>query len=131
MKYTFSVLAICLLLLHSHQVHSEDAEVNVFHQWPRGFYGEISIDLEEAVEDGWQLTVTMSKPVKKVEVWNAVLDSVSADKKVYVLKNKFWNRKLEAGRPLKFRFLGVKAKFRENRPKVSAEFTRLGEGSGF
>ena len=134
MKYTFAVLAISLLLLHSQRALSEDVKAEIFNQWPRGFYGRLSIELEDDVEDGWQVTVTFSKPVARLEVWNAEVDSVSDDKKIYVLKNKFWNAQLEAGgKPLKFRFLGHKEKVGEDRPTVSAEFTRLGEesGSGF
>lgn len=131
MKCSFAALVVSLLLLHSYRVYSEHAEVDIYHKWPRGFYGELSFDLEKDVEDGWQVTVTFSKPVKRLYVWNAKLDSVSDDKKVYVLKNKFWNGKLEAGRPLRFRFLGRKAKFGESAPTMSAELARLGEGSGF
>ena len=133
MKYTFTVLAVSVLLLQLHRALSEEAEVRIFNQWPRGFYGRISITLEDEVEDGWQVTVTFSKPVARLDVWNAEVESVSDDKKVYLLKNKFWNARLPAGRPLKFRFLGHKVKFAENKPEVSAEFTRLGEesGSGF
>ena len=131
MRCTFSTLIVALLIFHSPRVHSEDAEVTIFNQWPKGFYGEISIALEDDVEDGWQLTVSFSKPVKRLSVWNAKVDSISDDKKQYILKNRFWNKKLKAERPLKFRFLGHKAKKGENQPTVTAEFTRLGEGSGF
>ncbi len=131
MKYSITALIASLLLLHLHRVQSEEAEVTVFNQWPRGFYGSISVDIEDAVEDGWQVTLTFSKPVKRVEVWNAEVDSVSDDKTVYVLRNMFWNARLGAGSQLKFLFLGYKAKFRENKPRISAEFARLGEGSGF
>lgn len=92
--------------------------------------GEVLIDIEEAVEDGWQVTLNFSKPVKRLGVWNAMVDSVSDDKTVHVLKNKFWNPRLEAGRLFKFRFLGGK-NFGHRTPRVSAEFSRLGEGSGF
>ncbi|KAL9974285.1 hypothetical protein ACROYT_G011302 [Oculina patagonica] len=129
MKYTFTALIASLLLLHLHRVQSEEAEVTVFNQWPRGFYGRISVDVEDAVEDGWQVTLTFSKPVKRLKVWNAAVDSVSDDKTVYVLKNRFWNARLEAGHALKFRFLGRKAKKNESVPSVSAEFSRLDEGS--
>lgn len=131
MRCIFSTLVVALLIFHSPRVHSEDAEVTIFNQWPRGFYGEISIALEDDVVDGWQLTVSFSKPVKRLSVWNAKVDSISDDKKQYILKNRFWNKKLKAERPLKFRFLGHKAKKGENQPTVTAEFTRLGEGSGF
>ena len=130
MKYTFAALAVSLLFIHLHRAVSEDAKVRIFNQWPQGFYGRISVALEDEVEDGWQVTVTFSKPVAKVVVWNAVIESVSDDKKVYLIKNKFWNAQLPAGRRLKFRFLGVKARFGENRPKMSAQFTRIGEESG-
>lgn len=130
MKYAFGVLVVSLVLLHSHRAVTEDAEVEIFNQWPRGFYGRISVDLEGEVEDGWQVTVTFSKPVKKLRAWNAKVDSVSDDKKVYILKNRFWNDDLETGTKLKFRFLARKAKYGEDVPEVSAEFTRLGEESG-
>ena len=58
MRCIFSTLVVALLIFHSPRVHSEDAEVTIFNQWPRGFYGEISIALEDDVEDGWQLTVS-------------------------------------------------------------------------
>lgn len=133
MKYTFTVLAVSLLIFHLHRALSEDVRVKILNQWPQGFYGGVRVKLEDEVEDGWQVTMTFSKPVSRLEVWNAEVDSVSDDKTVYVLKNKFWNARLPARRPLKFRFLGFKAKVGENKPKVSAEFTRVGEesGSGF
>lgn len=130
MKYALTTLAVSLFLFHLHRAISEDAQVRIFNQWPRGFYGRISIDLEDEVDDGWQVTVTFSKPVARLVAWNAKVDSVSDDKKVYVLKNRFWNADLEAGRKLKFRFLARKGKFGENAPEVLAEFTRLGEESG-
>lgn len=82
------------------------------------------------MEDGWQLTLTFSKPLKRLLVWNAKVDSVSDDNTVQVVKNRFWNQRLKAGRLFKFRFLGRK-KFGQRTPSVSAEFSRLGEGSGF
>lgn len=132
MRYTFAVLAIFILLLYSQRAFSEEVQVTIFNQWPSGFYGQISIDLEDEVEDGWQVTLTFSKPIKKLLAWNANVDSTSGDKMVYILKNRFWNKKLEA-KLLKFRFLGYKATLNESAPKISAEFTRLGEesGSGF
>ena len=132
MRYTFAVLAISILLLYSQRAYSEEVKVTIFNQWPRGFYGQISIDLEDKVEDGWQVTLKFSKPIKKLLAWNANVDATSDDKMVYILKNRFWNKELKA-ELLKFRFLGYKAKFNESAPKISAEFTRLGEesGSGF
>ena len=130
MKNTFTALILSLLILHSSRVQSEDAEVEVLHKWPQGFYGEVSIAIEETVEEGWQVALTFAKPVKRLVVWNARVDSVSDDKMVYVLKNRFWNPILEAGRLFKFRFL-VNKKFGQLTPSVSAEFSRLGEGSGF
>ena len=53
MKNTFIALIVSLLVFYSHRVLSEDAEVEVLHQWPRGFYGEVSTDIEEAVKDAW------------------------------------------------------------------------------
>lgn len=52
MRCIFSTLVVALLIFHSPRVHCEDAEVTIFNQWPRGFYGEISIALEDDVEDG-------------------------------------------------------------------------------
>ena len=130
MKTTLIALIVSLLILNSPRAQSENAEVDVLHKWPQGFYGEVSIEIEEPVEDGWQVVLTFAKPVKRLVVWNARVDSVSDDKTVYVLKNRFWNPSLEAGRLFKFRFLGNK-KFGQLTPSVSAEFSRLGEGSGF
>ena len=97
----FNLLAVLLFLFHLHWAISEDAQVRIFNLWPRGFYRRISIDLEDEVEDGWQVTVTFSKPVARLVAWNAKIDAVSDDKKVYVLKNRFWNAHLEAGGKLK------------------------------
>ena len=126
----------CPSYLHStsllQRAFSEEVKVKIFNQWPQGFYGQISIDLEDEVEDGWQITLKFSKPIKELLAWNANVDATSNDKMVCILKNRFWNKKLKAKR-LKFRFLGYKAKFNERAPKISGEFTRLGEesGSGF
>lgn len=131
MKTTFTVaLVVSLLIFHSPRVQSEDAEVEVLHKWPQRFYGEVSIEIEETVEDGWQVVLTFGKPVERLAVWNVRVDSVSDDKTVYVLKNQSWNPILEAGRLFKIHFFGYK-KFGQPTPSVSAEFSRLGEGSGF
>ena len=130
MKGTITALIVSLLIFHSPRVQSEEAEVEVLDKWPQGFYGEVSIEIEEPVEDGWQVVLTFAKPVKRLLVWNARVDSVSDDKMVYVLKNRFGNPSLEAEHPFKFRFLGYK-KFGQLTPSISAEFSRLGEGSGF
>ena len=87
----------------------------------------ISVALVDEVENGWQVTVTFSKPVTKVVVWDAVVKSVSEDREVYLITNKHWQAQLPAGEPLKFRFLVVKAKSGENRPIISAEFSRIEE----
>lgn len=105
--------------------------VNLSNSWPRGFYGEISIDIKDEVEDGWEVTLVFTKPVRRLQVWNAKVDSVSDDRKTFVLTNKFWNAKLAAGTVFKFKFLGKKMRFGERTPKMSATFDRLGEGSGF
>ena len=131
MRHTFITLIASLLVLHSLRVQSEEAAVKIFNHWPRGFYGRVAINLEEDVEDGWQVTLTFSKTVQNVTAWNAEVDTVSDDQTVYVLKNKFWNAQLEAGSELKFRFLGRKGEYGESEPSVSAEFARLEEGSGF
>ena len=130
MKKPFTALIVSLLILHSPRVQSEEAEVEVLDKWQQGFYGEVSIEIEEPVEDGWQVVLTFAKHVKRLLVWNARVDSVSDDKKVYVLKNQFGNPSLEAEHLFKFRFLGYK-KFGQLTPSISAEFSRLGEGSGF
>ena len=31
----------------------------------------MSIDLEDEVEDGWQITLKFSKPIKELLAWNA------------------------------------------------------------
>ena len=103
---------------------SEEVKVKIFNQWPQGFYGQISIDLEDEVEDGWQITLKFSKPIKELLSWNANVDVTSADEMVYILKNGFWNKKLKAKR-LKFRFLGYKAKFNERAPKISVNIWRV------
>ena len=130
MKNTFTALIVSLLILHSPRVRCEEAEVEVLNKWSQGFYGEVSIEIEEPVEDGWQVVLTFAKPVKRLVVWNARVDSVSDDKMVYVIKNRFRYPSLEAERLFKFRFLGDK-KFGQRTPSISAEFSRLDEGSGF
>ena len=79
MRNTFTASVVSLLILHLHQVQSENAEFKILHKWPQGFYGE-------TVEDGWQVTLTYPKPVARLVAWNAKMDSLSNDKTVYVLK---------------------------------------------
>ena len=86
--------------------------MKIFNQWPQGFYGQISIDLEDEVEDGWQITLKFSKPIKELLAWNANVDATSDDKMVYILKNRF---------RLKFWFLGYKAKFNERASSLVSE----------
>ena len=129
MKYSFA-LTVSLVLVLVHRGLSEEAIVETFNQWHRGFYGVISIKLQDKVEHGWQVKVMFTKPVAGLVVWNAVVESISQDKTTYTLKNKFWNTELPAEGLIKLRFLGLKKTFGEKIRKMSAEFIRLGEESG-
>ena len=128
MKYPFAfTLAISLLLIGA---LSEDAKVKILHKWPAGFYGIVEIQLQDEVEDGWRVKVTFSKPVKSFLVWRASVETISEDRRTFILKNKTWNSEMPAGRLFRFRFLGKKMRFGKKVPKMTATFIRLGEESG-
>ena len=72
MKYPFTItLAISLLLIG---VLSEDARVE--------------FQLQDEIEDGWRVKVTFSKPVKSFLVWRASVETISEDKRTFILKKK-------------------------------------------
>ena len=82
MVYLFAISpAISLLLIG---VLSEDARVE--------------FQFQDEIEDGWRVKGTFSKPVKSFLVWRASVQTISEDKRTFILKNKTWNSEKQAGR---------------------------------
>lgn len=75
------------------------------------------------------MTVTFSKPVKKLKVWQAKVVSENSEKTEFVLENLRWNAKLREGKQYAFNFKCQKAD-KGKAPSVEVSFDRLGEGSG-
>nr|KAG5688840.1 hypothetical protein BaRGS_004517 [Batillaria attramentaria] len=57
----------------------------------------------------WQVKLTFSEPVDKLEVWSADIEETNADKTVYTLSNKQWNANEHVGDTLCIDFLGMTA----------------------
>ncbi|XP_078367409.1 uncharacterized protein LOC144651333 [Oculina patagonica] len=111
-------------------LRSEDeVEAQIHHQWRRGFIGKFSITPDGPLLDGWRLTVTLSKPVKKLKVWQAIVVSENDEKTEFVLENMSWNANLREGEKYSFNFKCQKAD-KGDAPSIEVSFERLGEGSG-
>ena len=112
-------------------LRSEDeVEAKIHHQWRLGFIGKFSITPDEPLLDGWRLTVTFSKPIKKLKVWQAIMVSENDEKTVFVLENMRWNAKLREGKKYSFTFKCQKADKGDAPSIEEVSFERLGEGSG-
>lgn len=107
---------------------AEEAEWEKRHEHRKQFWGTFKITPSAPVEDGWKLTVKFAEPIRRLEVWQARIVSISSDKTEFVLENQHWNAQLEEEKTLEFPFTVNK---RNRRPLKDFEisFERLGEGS--
>ena len=127
MKRILFTLAILSLAVGLRSEDEVDAQIH--HQWRKGFIGKFYITPDEPILEGWRLTVTFSKPVKKLKVWQAKVVSENSEKTEFVLENLRWNAKLREGKQYAFNFKCQKAD-KGKAPSVEVSFDRLGEGSG-
>lgn len=122
--FVFAVFSLVVGLRSEDEVYAE-----IHHQWRRGFIGKFSITPDSPLTDGWRMTVTFSKPIRKLEVWQANIVSANEEKTEFVLENQFWNAELREGETYLFNFKCKKVK-RGSVPSIEVSFERLGEGSG-
>ena len=66
--------------------------VTLKNEWNEGFDALITFTVPEKI-NGWQIILTMSKPVKNFHTWKA--ESKASSGKRFFLCNKTWNKKLE------------------------------------
>ena len=125
--FVFAVFSLVVGLRSEDEVSAQ-----IHHQWRRGFIGKFTITPDQPILDGWRLTVTFSKPIRRLEVWKATVVSKNKEKTEFVLENQKWNANLREGETYKFNFKGRKdGKGKEPSIDVSFESLHVGEGSGF
>lgn len=73
---------------------SEETAVPILesHFWPTGFKMKIRFQFLDDVIGGWKMTLKFSEATPGLQIWRAVVVSVSSDKKEYTLQNMPWNR---------------------------------------
>lgn len=103
--YEFAFFSLVVGLSSEDEVYAE-----IHHQWRRGFIGKFSITPNSPLTDGWRIAVTFSKPIKKLEVWQATVVSANEEETEFVLENQFWNAELREGETYSFNFKCKKAK---------------------
>ncbi|XP_070574807.1 uncharacterized protein [Ptychodera flava] len=100
-------LAILALLIGACSGQTLQGYMTTKSPWNGVFDGELVIPITEKVSGGWYVQVRFSAAVTGIEIWLADVENVSPDNKVYTLKNKSWNPKLEAGTTLTMSFRGT------------------------
>ncbi|KAJ7374819.1 hypothetical protein OS493_005171 [Desmophyllum pertusum] len=103
-----SITLILLPLLVNYIVCFDEGGANIEHQWSSGFIGKFSITPGADLSKGWNMIVTFSQPIQKLEVWQANLQTKNKENTVFVLKNGRWNKQLDQGQKCEFNFKATK-----------------------
>ncbi|KAK7471382.1 hypothetical protein BaRGS_00035988 [Batillaria attramentaria] len=98
--------AVLLLTVAVLTLSSCDVNVVITNHWNGGFQAKPCFDITEELTH-WQVKLTFSEPVDKLEVWSADIEETNADKTVYTLSNKQWNANEHVGDTLCIDFLGA------------------------
>ena len=76
----------------------------VDHRFDDGFIGKFSITPGAEISNGWNMVVTFSEPIKKLEVWQASIQGRNKEKTVFALKGQHWHNQLAADHQFNFNF---------------------------
>ena len=74
------------------------------HRFDDGLIGRLSIKPGTDIDNGWNMVVTFSEPIKQLEVWQANIQKTNQEKTVFALKGAHWHRRLSAGNEFEFNF---------------------------
>ncbi|CAH1790308.1 unnamed protein product [Owenia fusiformis] len=80
------------------------AGMSIMNSWPGGFQGWISVPVTKS-HNGWTFTVTFSKPVRDLQIWEAEVVSNEDGGKKYTMKNTQHNAQLNSGSTLEMNFI--------------------------
>ncbi|CAL1540135.1 unnamed protein product [Lymnaea stagnalis] len=82
-----------------------DTDVPITQHWSGGFNGEACVPITEELH-AWTMTLTFDQAISSIDVWQADIAETKDGGKVYVLKNKEWNKEEHVGDKLCITFQG-------------------------
>ncbi|PFX23875.1 uncharacterized protein LOC111332456 [Stylophora pistillata] len=80
------------------------------HDWAEAFKLIITVKMQYPVPNGWRIALIFSQPIKKIDVWRAIVLKKSADQRIHDLKEEYFNKKLATGQVLTFAVVACKGK---------------------
>ena len=80
------------------------------HNWAEAFKLIITVKMQYPVPNGWRIALIFSQPIKKIDVWRAIVLKKSADQRIHDLKEEYFNKKLATGQVLTFAVVAYKGK---------------------
>lgn len=80
------------------------------HDWAEAFKLIITVKMQYPVPNGWRIALIFSQPIKKIDVWRAIVLKKSADQRIHDLKEEYFNKKLATGQVLTFAVVAYKGK---------------------
>ncbi len=103
-KRISTALLVLLSLLVVNIVCFDEGGAIIEHQWRNGLIGKFTITPGAVLSKGWDMIVTFSQPIQKLEVWQAKLQTNNKEKTVFVLRNQPWNKQLDQNKKFEFNF---------------------------
>ena len=105
MRMYLSILLIIYLLTVVHDVICfDEGRFSIIHRYDDGFIGKLSLIPGKEIKNGWNMVVTFSEPIKKLEVWQASTEKRNKEKTVFALKSAHWHNHINASQELSFNF---------------------------
>ena len=92
------------------------------HDWAEAFKLIINVPMQYSVPDGWRMALIFSQPIRKVDVWRAIEEKTSSDKKTHALKNMYFNTRLAKGENLTMDVVAYKVKLNSKPGNVTVLF---------
>lgn len=105
MRTYLSILLIIYLLTVVHDVICfDEGRFSIIHRYDDGFIGKLSLIPRTEIKNGWNMVVTFSEPIKKLEVWQANMEKRNKEKTVFALKGAHWHNHINDGQEFSFNF---------------------------
>ena len=102
--YLSILLTIYLVTVVRDVICFDEGRFSIIHRYDDGFIGKLSLIPGEEIKNGWNMVVTFSEPIKKLEVWQASTEKRNKEKTVFALKGAHWHNHINAGQEFSFNF---------------------------
>ena len=107
-------------------VAEQTTNATIVDDWNLGFKMLFTFLIKQAVNEGWIVKISFTKPAHNLQIWRAQLVSVSSDRKTFIVRNMSYNKVLAKCTVLEIDFMADKGVAGDAAPQAEITFYRNG-----